>query len=743
ARGRRLRWGRIAVVGILALVVVGAVPPLRRAAAVAGSKAVLAAFAPLAPGIENFEGLSQGSRVLAADGTLLADLDGAQRRDPVRIAALPPHVTKAVLAAEDANFYDHGGVDPSAVFRAFLRTAQGSRQGGSTITQQLAKLNYTKSERTLLRKLREVQYAVRLEKKYSKDELLERYLNQVYFGDGAYGLAAAAQTFFATDAERLTPAQAATLAGKIKAPEALDPRAEPQRVKARRDHVLRSMRRRGWIGTAELEQALATPLEVAPPTAAPAGRAPHFVEYVKREAAGLDELGGTPESRGKELFTGGYTIKTTLDPAALDAATGAVQSALPDATDPEAAVVSVVPGDGAIRVLYGGRNFVERKFDLATQGRRQPGSSFKPLVYLAAVADGIDPRSTFDASSPRHLEYRDERYTVDNYEGEGRGRSTLDNAMTHSINTVFAQLILEVGPPKVVRAAERLGVDDVDQNVGAHPAIALGGLRTGVTPLEQAAAFAAFAARGKYAEPYAIAEIVDGEGRTVYRRRPSTEQAFEAAEVGVLNGALQDVVRSGTGRAADIGRPAAGKTGTTQEHGDAWFVGFVPQLATAVWVGHPDGIVPMTNVHGRRVTGGSFPAEIWAGTMRQAVAALPAQDIFTASPDALGLKPLHQPPPAVRGAGTPSSTTTSTSSTTTTAPAGATTTTTTTRPSALFPATTTTTTPRRTTTTTRATSTTTTTRPATSTTTTTTPASSTTSSTTTTAQPTTTTTAAP
>ena len=219
----------------LAIAVISLVAPLRRTAAVLSSRTVLFALSPFAPDIGNFEDLSQGSKVVAADGGVLAELDGAQRREPVQLDRLPDHVTRAVLAAEDANFYDHGGVDPSAVFRAILRNAQGSRQGGSTITQQLAKLNYTNSEPTLLRKLNEVQYAVRIEERFSKDELLERYLNQVYFGDGAYGLAAAAQAFFATEPGRLTPAQAATLAGKIKAPEALDPRRDPDGIVAMTD----------------------------------------------------------------------------------------------------------------------------------------------------------------------------------------------------------------------------------------------------------------------------------------------------------------------------------------------------------------------------------------------------------------------------------------------------------------------------------------------------------------------------
>ncbi|HUP68978.1 MAG TPA: transglycosylase domain-containing protein [Acidimicrobiales bacterium] len=659
-RFRRVPWARLAIVVAALLVLIVVVPPLRRAAAVVTGKVILVVLSPVAPDISNFDDLATGTRVLAADGTVLAELDGARRAEPVRLEGLPDHVPKAVLAAEDANFYEHEGVDPAAVLRAMVRTAQGSLQGGSTITQQLAKLNYTKSEKTVLRKVRELQYAVRLEDRYSKDELLERYLNQVYFGEGAYGISAAAQSFFGVAPEALSPPQAAVLAGKIKSPEILDPRKRPDRVKARRDQVLRNMAKQGWLKADELAGALAAPIELTPATAATAARAPHFVEYVKREAAGIDELGGSPESRGKQLFTGGYTVRTTLDPKAFDAAAKAAQTILGRDEDPEVAVATVEPGDGAIRVLYGGRDFANRNFDLASQGRRQPGSSFKPLVELAALRDGIDPRSTFDASSPKQLEYKGERYTVNNYEGKGGGRSSIHDAMTDSINTVFAQLILRVGPPDVMKVAENLGIADVEKNVGTRPAIALGGLRKGVTPLEQAAAFATFAARGTYAEPYAIESITDRSGRKIYSHRRQSSRRYEAGDVGVVNAAMVSVVTKGTGKAAAIGRPMAGKTGTTQNYGDAWFVGFVPQRSTAVWVGHPDKIVPMTDVRGRPVTGGSLPARIWAAAMKPAVAGLPAEPVYTASPDSLGLERIDGRRSGPTGSSPPSSATSST-----------------------------------------------------------------------------------
>ena len=651
------------MVTALVLVTVAVVPPFRRAAALGAAKVVLFLASPLAPDISGFGALPATSRILAADGSVLVELDtpAGGKREPVQLDALPRHVWRSVLAAEDENFFSHSGVDPEAVFRALLRNAQGRTQGGSTVTQQLAKINYTGGERTVLRKFREVLYASELEKRFSKEELLERYLNQVYFGDRAYGIAAASQQYFGVPPSQLTVAQAALLAGKIKSPEELDPRAQPGPTKARRDAVLENMAESGWLSPAQLREALAAPVEVQPSQAPASTRAPHFVDFVIEEAKRLPAFGGTPEGRAHQLFTGGYTVETTLDPRAFDAAETAVRAQLGAPTDPATSVVSVQPGDGAIRVMVSGLD-PARKFNLAEHrgDGRQPGSAFKPFVYLTALRDGIDPRSAIDARSPKQLEYRGERYTVRNYEGDSAGAATIDDALAHSINTVFAELILEVQPPNVVKTAQAAGILHPDRPLDDdryRPAIALGGLRHGVTPLEMAAAYATFAAKGVHARPYAIAKVSDREGRVVHAARPQITNAFDPKEVGVLNAALMGVMERGTGTGARIGRPAAGKTGTTQNYGDAWFVGFVPQLSTAVWVGDPDRIEPMTSVRGRRVSGGSFPASIWRQTMTAALAGVPVEPIHTASPDSLGLRPLGT---------TTTSTSSTTSSTTTT-----------------------------------------------------------------------------
>jgi penicillin-binding protein 1A len=418
------------------------------------------------------------------------------------------------------------------------------------------------------------------------------------------------------------------------------------------------MRRHGWLAGTAFQQASTAPLAAIPqqPPVGESDRAPHFVEYVKREAAALDELGGSDESRRKQLYTGGYTIETTLDPRALDAATDAVRQNLGAPGDPTAAIVSVQPGDGAIKVLFGGLD-VSRKFDVASQGRRQPGSSFKPYVYLAMLEGGIDPRSQLDAGSPKTLPCGGEQWPVRNFEGEGAGMVTVDDAMAHSVNTVFAQLMVEVGPHAVQQVAEKAGIA-ADEVTPPRCAMALGGLRRGVSPLEQAAAFATFAAKGVYALPYSIVRIRDRAGHVVYQHGVKTTPAIPEKEAGVLTTALEGVVSQGTGTAAAMGRPLAGKTGTTENFGNAWFIGYVPQLATAVWVGNPDGDVPMTSVHGIAVTGGTFPARIFSRYMKAAMTGAPVQNLYTASPDELSLHMLN--------ATTTSSTSTTSSSTTTT-----------------------------------------------------------------------------
>ena len=633
--GRRLPWRRIGIGFAVTVILLVAVPPFRRAVALGTSRVILWAASPITPFVPDFRKLPDTTRLLAADGSVLADLSGEDgRRQIVELGVVPEHVQRAVLAAEDAEFFEHSGVNPLAIGRALVRTAFGRTQGGSTITQQLAKLNYTGSQRTVFRKVREVFYASALEERYSKQDLLRRYLNQVYFGEGSYGIHAAAHAYFGVDPAQLAPAQAATLAGKIRAPSGLDPRKNPDAVVQRRDQVLRAMHKHRWLSKADLDAALAEPMTLAPPQPPGVSRAPHFIDFVKREVGKLEELGSDPEERRTRVFTGGYTIETTLDPKLFDGTVAAVSARLGEPGDPITAVASVAPGDGAVSNLFGGLDYVATQFGYADRGVRQPGSAFKPFVYLAALRDGIDPRSVFDGTSGRRFPCYGPQ-PVNNYAGEDFGGAIdVDAAMARSVNVVFVELGCAVGVRDVIRAATDAGIPpDATDEQGA---VFLGGLDRGVSPLSMAAAYATFASGGTYAEPYGIKVIKDNRGNVVYQHEPRTHRAFDAKEAGVLNVALQRVVGEGTGRAAGIGRPVAGKTGTTSDNHDAWFVGYTPQVATAVWVGY-DPAQPMTKVHGRSVTGGSFPAAIFGDLMRTGLEGVPARGLPQASPDSLDL----------------------------------------------------------------------------------------------------------
>ena len=640
---RRLPWRRIGIGTLVFVVLLVAVPPFRRAVSLATSRAILFMASPITPLVPDFDTLPVTTHLLATDGSELANLSGEDgRRQIVELDAVADHVEHAVLAAEDAEFYGHSGVNPLAIGRAVIRTALGGTQGGSTITQQLAKLNYTGNHRTVFRKVREVFYASALEEKYSKKDLLKRYLNQVYFGDGSYGIHSAAAAFFGTDPAHLTPAQAAVLAGKIRAPSGLNPRRDPDAVLKRRDQVLQAMAKHGWLTRTDLDAALAEPMTLAPPRPPGVARAPHFVDYIKREVGGLEELGADPEVRRTRVFTGGYTIETTLDPKLFDATVSAAAARLGEPGDPITAVASVVPGDGAVANLFGGLDYVATQFGYADRGLRQPGSAFKPFVYLAALRDGIDPRTSFDGRSGRRIACYGDR-PVNNYAGEDFGGTIdVDSAMARSVNVVFVDLGCQVGVRDVLRAATDAGIPE--DAAEAQGAVFLGGLDRGVSPLAMAAAYATFASGGTYATPYGIKTIRDSRGKVVYEHRKTTRRAFEADEAGVLNGALQRVVSAGTGRAAAIGRPVAGKTGTTSDNVDGWFVGYTPQVATAVWVGY-DPARPMTSVHGRSVTGGSFPAAIFGDLMRTGMAGVPVLPLPTASPASLGISPLNDAPP--------------------------------------------------------------------------------------------------
>ena len=601
--------------------------------------------------------VAQTSLVLDADGRTVAALHGPEDRTAVPLGEVSRWMRLAVVDTEDARFWRHGGVDWLAVARAAARDLERRRvvEGGSTITQQYVKNSYVSGERTLRRKLAEAGHAWGLEERNGKRAILEAYLNTVYFGQGAYGVEAAAQTYFSTGADRLSLTQAALLAGMIRAPAAYDPFRHPRAARARRASVLARMERNGHLRRAVRARAAAAPLGLRPGDPAVAGkarrpgrgdragaqRAPWFVGWVLDQLLDpadrrFDVLGTSRKARTDRVFTGGLRITTTVDLEAQAAAERAVAAvAGRRGRDPYGALVAVEPGTGAVRAMVGGRSWWDDarfgRVNLATGaggGGRPAGSAFKAFALVAALERGIPPEAVF-AAPDRLVVGRGGRgpaWRVANYEGHGFGKATLRTATALSINTVYAGLLLRLGggdadrgARAVVETAARMGVGSP---LRAVPSAVLG---TGeVTPLEMAAAYATLAAKGRRAAPFGVARITGADGRVLYQARPGADQAVKPAVAAIAADVLRGVVDRGTGVRGRIGRPAAGKTGTTQDHADAWFVGFTPSLATAVWVGYPQGQVPMVPPRtGSRVSGGTWPAAIWSGFMRAALAGQP------------------------------------------------------------------------------------------------------------------------
>ena len=554
-------------------------------------------------------GVPRTSMVYAADGSIIAEWHGGQDRKVVPITSMSKAIRDAVIAAEDPGFYTHTGVASGAIAKAMGMRAAGD-SGRSSITQQLVKMIMAEQKRTFIQKVREALMAYLLETRSSKDKVLETYLNLAYFGDGRYGVESAAHGYFGKSASELTLSEAALLSGIIDLPTKAAPTNDLKRAVANRDAVLVKMRDLDMITSEAEVAARKTPVMIVKSTSADAVKtAPYFVEYVKQE------LIGTLGSRA--VYTGGLRVYTTLRPAVQQQAEAAVASVLVAPTDPEAAVVSVIPATGEIVSMIGGRDFTAGQFNLAAQGRRQPGSAFKPFVLVAALEKGISPDRQFD-TSPLTVKVKDGQWNVTNYEnGFTTGQLTLRAATDWSVNAVFARLVLEVGPQPVVDAAKRMGITSP---LNADPAIALGGLTTGVSPLEMASAFGTLASGGMHVAPTAIRKVTDSSGRVLLQPGHIPKRAIDQGVAAQVSGMLHDVVERGTGVNARFGGWAAGKTGTTQSYRDAWFVGYSGDLCTAVWVGYRKAQIDMTDVRGVKVAGGTFPAMIWG---RYTAGALP------------------------------------------------------------------------------------------------------------------------
>jgi penicillin-binding protein 1A len=544
------------------------------------------------------------------DHTILATLRGAESRILIDSDQISPIMKQAIVAIEDKRFYEHNGVDLRGIARAVWADVahKGVVQGGSTITQQFVKNSCVTSARTISRKLKEAALAWQLEQHWTKLRILTAYLNTIYFGNGAYGIQRAAQTYFNTTASRLTLAQAALLAGIPSDPSRYDPVTNPKAARARRLEVLQAMLSQGAITALDLKRARAAPLPRAQDVHLPGiqGPAPYFVNYVKQQ---LIEKYGT-----RRVFGGGLDVQTTIDLRLQKLARNAIQSVLKEPNGPSAALVAVRPRTGEILAMYGGDNFRQSQFNLAVQGERQPGSSFKPFVLATALREGISPSTTFP-SKPVSIFIGDKYWPVHNYENDYIGSGDLVTATVVSDNSIFAQLTKLVGPANVAKTAHQVGIT---RHLNPYFAIGLGA--DAVSPLEMARAFSTFANQGRRVDgsifgnrPRAIARVSNATEKLIDNNRPVYRAALTPDQDSLLTSILEGVVRSGTGqRAALPDRVVAGKTGTTENYGDAWFVGYTPQLATAVWVGYPNKLKPMlTDYHGEAVAGGTFPAEIW------------------------------------------------------------------------------------------------------------------------------------
>ena len=553
----------------------------------------------------------QTAFVYAKDGRPIATIRPRENRVVVPLHRIPRHLQNAVIAAEDERFYDHIGIDPIAIARAAWQDVTGGPfQGASTITQQLVKnLDYVGTERTLGRKLREAVTAIRMERSYSKDEILERYLNQIYFGEGVFGVEAAARHYFDRHVWALDLSRSALLAGLIARPTDYNPRVEPEAALARRNWVLDRMVELELVREERAARASEAPIEVVRPEPQ-RSRAAYFVDYVRRYVS--KRYGGS-DGRGP-LYTRGLRIETTLDLRLQEAAQRAIAGVLDRRGDPEAALVAIDVDTGGILAMVGGRDFNESQVNIATgQGGtgRQAGSSFKPFVLATALDEGVSQYELLPAPASRSFG----SWHISNFGGASYGALSVHDATVSSVNTAYAQLIMDVGASDVVETAHAMGI--------RSPLAAVGPLTLGVsevTPLEMASAYATLASGGVYRKPTAVTEIKAADGEILERHEPSGERALPGDVAREVTGILQDAVAHGTGSAASLpGVAVAGKTGTHEDHADAWFCGYTREIATCVWVGHPRGRVPMENVRGIAVTGGSFPAQIWRAFMSVAV----------------------------------------------------------------------------------------------------------------------------
>jgi penicillin-binding protein 1A len=519
----------------------------------------------------------------------------------VLLRDLPRYVPQAFVAIEDRRFYSHYGIDPIGIVRAAVANVlhRGVSQGGSTITQQLAKNLFLTQERTFTRKIQEAALALWLERKFSKTQILDMYLNRVYFGSGAYGIEAAAERYFAKPAQKLTVAEAAMLAGLVRSPSRLAPSRNPDGAEKRAQVVLAAMTEMKFITDGMAKMALAEPAHAVKP--AGAGSIGYVADWIMDV---LDDRIGRIEQD--------VVVETSIDPALQSAAeTALVDELAKNGTKAgvgQGAVVAMSP-DGAVRALVGGRNYAESQFNRAVAAKRQPGSAFKPFVYLTAIEHGLTPDTVREDKPIAIKGWRPENYSHQYY-----GPVPLRQALAMSLNTVSVRLTLEFTPAAVVRTAHRLGIAS---KLEPNASIALG--TSEVSVIEMVGAYATFANGGFAVTPHVVERVRSASGRLIYQRAPENlGRIVDARAIGMMNSMMRETLTIGTGHKADLpGWPAAGKTGTSQDFRDAWFVGYTGHLVTGVWLGNDD------NSPTRKTTGGGLPVEIWSRVMKAAHKGVP------------------------------------------------------------------------------------------------------------------------
>lgn len=624
------------VVAVAAVLVAALLLPMFAGAAF-GAREVDAQLEALGEGFTRIPRFPERSTIYAADGkTVLATLY-LDNRELVGLRHVSKVARKAVLSIEDAQFYEHGALDWTAVVRALVTNAASGEivQGGSTITQQLVKRALTQdASETFERKFQELALALRVEQRYSKDEILQLYLNEVYLGNGVYGIGTAADFYFHVPAKDLGLTQGALLAAMLRAPEYYDPIDHPVKARKRRNLVLDRMAELEWVPQEKVDRAKQQPLGLAEDAGRlRLSRPPFLVTYiteriVENADGEFDAFGKSERARRRRLYEGGLEITTTLDPDWQSAAEAAasepyrVPAANPGYEQhPDTSIVSIETDTGAIRTMLSGRNYRRDQLNLA-DARRQSGSAFKPFTLVAAFREGIPPGAAFSSRSPLYLPewVGNDCSCVSNAEGASdAGYLNLWQATAGSVNVVFAQLILEVGAEHVVEAAHDMGIESP---LPAVPSLTLG--TADVTPIEMAAAFQTLANEGVHCEPYAIEKVVDAPG-TLYRHEPRCKRVIEPEIANLVTAMLQGVISGGTGSAAALSPwPVAGKTGTTQDYSNVWFVGYTRQVSTAVWVGFPGTPDPMDRYFGQGVFGGTIAAPIWHDYMAEVMTGMPA-----------------------------------------------------------------------------------------------------------------------